>query len=371
MSGRKILLYIHALTGGGAERVWALLASGFVNRGYNVLLVSDFAATENTDYVNPAVRQLVLTGSHLAHVRSLARLMREEQPEIVLSALSASNLKIVLAAALAGHLKRTIISYHGYTDTEPQPLSRLGYAATPILSRLAAATICVSDGLRDYVVTQWGASPGRTLRIYNPVVIAGTPVASRDELARRPAVILASGRLIHYKNFPALIRAFAHVHPTSAHLNILGEGPEQEAIEAEARRLGVEDRVTLLGYQRQPWPYYEQARCFVLPSAKEPFGLVLVEALAHGLPVVATACHGPREILTGGIGQLVEIGDEAGMAAALTRALAHPGDPAEREAHAERFSLETALDAYAELFENVVQRGAIEHRSESVTMARS
>jgi glycosyltransferase involved in cell wall biosynthesis len=142
-------------------------------------------------------------------------------------------------------------------------------------------------------------------------------------------------------------------------------------VAAEVRRLGLNDRVTLLGYRRQPWPYYEQARCFVIPSTKEPFGLVLVEALAHGLPVVATACHGPREIVTEGLGHLVEIGDEAELAAAMTKALAEPGDPADRKAHAARFSLEAALDAYAELFEKVARQPAAQDRSNAVTMARS
>ena len=366
--GQKILLYIHGLTGGGAERVWALLASGFAARGFDVVLATDFAATENVSYLHPSVRQIVLRGNHLTSTLRLWRLLRREQPDVIVSALSASNLKMVIAATLAGQLKRAIISYHGYTDTEPQPLSRIGYFLTPILSRLAAATICVSDGLRDYVVSRWHAPADRTVRIYNPVVTDGTPVASQEELEARPPVILASGRFIHYKNFPALVRAFAQVQPTTAQLHILGEGPERGNIEAEIRRSGLEDRVTLLGYRPHPWPHYEQARCFVLPSTKEPFGLVLVEALAHGLPAVATACHGPCEILTDGIGQIVELGDEVALAQAMTRALAAPGDPRPRQAHARRFSLDAGLDAYEALFDSLDSSATVRHANPAVTI---
>ena len=370
MPGRqKILLYIHALTGGGAERVWALLASGFASRGFEVVLATEFEATENVPYLHASVRRIVLGGNHLSSTLSLARLLRAEEPDVIVSALSASNLKMVIAATLAGQLKRAIISYHGYTDTEPQPLSRIGYIATPLLSRLAAATICVSDGLRDYVVSRWLAPANRTVRIYNPVVVDGTPVADLAELQARPPVILASGRFIHYKNFPSLIRAFAQVQPAAAQLHILGEGPERGNIEAEIHRLGLQDRVTLLGYQPQPWSYYEQARCFVLPSTKEPFGLVLVEALAHGLPVVATDCHGPSEILTDGIGQLVAIGDETSLARAMTRALAAPGDPHPREAHARRFSLDAGLDAYEALFETLDRHVMAKQARSAVTIS--
>lgn len=353
---RKILLYVHALTGGGAERVWALLASGLSRRGHDVLLVTDFNASANAPYIDPAVRQVVLGGGHLTTIHRLARLMREEQPDINMAALSLSNLKLGLAAMLAGQLSRSIVTYHGYTDTEPQLLSRLGYLSTPLLSRLTAATVCVSDGLLDYVVKRFFAPAARTLRIYNPVVSSGSHEREPLPLAQRPAIVLASGRMISYKNFPALIRAFAKVKPLDARLRILGEGPEMETIRREIDRLGLQSRVELLGYQPQPWIQYEEARCFALPSAKEPFGLVLVEALAHGLPVVATDCHGPREILTDGIGTVVAQGDEDALAQAITDALANPGDPEPRRQHARRFSLDAGLDQYEALFESVISR---------------
>ena len=362
---RKILLYVHGLTGGGAERVWALLASGLSRRGHDVLLATDFKATANATYIDPAVRQVVLGGGHIETIRKLARLMREEQPDINLAALSLSNLKLGMAAMLAGQLSRSVVTYHGYTDTEPQLLSRLGYFSTPLLSRLTAATVCVSDGLLDYVVNRFLSPAARTLRIYNPVVSNASDGSTPLPLAQRPPIILASGRMISYKNFPALIRAFAKVKPMDARLRILGEGPEMNAIRKEIERLGLQARVDLLGYQPQPWVHYEEARCFVLPSAKEPFGLVLVEALAHGLPVIATDCHGPREILTEGIGTIVAQGDEDAMAQAMSDALANPGDPAPRRRHANRFSLDAGLDQYERLFESIIESRSVEPRAES------
>jgi glycosyltransferase involved in cell wall biosynthesis len=234
-------------------------------------------------------------------------------------------------------------------------LSRLGYYATPVLTRLAAATVCVSDGLRDYLLKGWRAAAGRTHRIYNPVVGGNlSPAASEAELLAREPVVLAAGRLISYKNFPALIRAFAAVKPATARLMILGEGPERPAIAAEIARLGLTDRVQLLGYRSEPWPYYAQARCFALPSQREPFGLVVVEALASGLPVVTTDCDGPREILAGGVGGIVAQGDENALAQAISRALAAPGDPRARLDRARLFSPELGVDAYEDLMEKIL-----------------
>ena len=240
---------------------------------------------------------------------------------------------------------------------EPQqPLSRVGYWLTALSTRLFARTVAVSDGLLAHIVTHWRARPEKCLRVYNPVAAgAGADTAPTRPLAGRAPVALSVGRLVAYKNFPLLLRAFAQAEPKTAKLIILGEGPERPAIDAEIARLGLADRVILAGYVAEPWPFYAQADCFALASNFESFGLVIVEALAHGLPVVATASDGPAEILRGGeFGALVPHHDATALATALSRAFADRGDPAPRRARARDFSVDAALDAYAALFEAVI-----------------
>ena len=356
MMQRKLLFYTHGLTGGGAERVWALLASGFAACGHEVIFAVDYASPENAAFLDPSIRVETLGRNHAQAIWHLSRLMVREKPDASLSALGISNLKHFIGAALAGRLRRAILSYHGYCESEPRFLSRLAYFLTPVTTRLCARTICVSDGLRTYVTRAFRADAKRTVRIYNPVLGGPAPTThSKAEIGARDPLVLACGRMVPYKNFSMLVRAFARGAPQRAQLVILGEGPDRPNIEAEVVRCGLRDRVSLPGYMPQPWPYYARATCFVSSSQSESFGLAVVEALAQGLPVIATDCDGPREVLQGGCyGTIVPLGDETALASGIARALADPGDPAPRIERARAFSVETGVAEYEGLIEQIL-----------------
>jgi glycosyltransferase involved in cell wall biosynthesis len=352
---RKLLIYTHAMAGGGAERVCALLASGFLARGSDVVLVTDHRSAENDAYLDPRLRQVVLGSGHLGAVWRLARLLREEKPDVSFSAIGVSNLKHSLAALLAGRARRAVLSIHAFAVSEPQLLSRIAYWATPLLSRLTARTVAVSHSLRTHLIERWHAVPTRTVAIPNPVLVR----ADAETVAAPPSVpiVLACGRLIPGKNMRGLVRAFAAVAAgRSAKLVILGEGPERAALEADIDALGLDGRVHLPGYIAEPWAFYSQAACFVSASLAESFSMVIVEALAYGLPVVAVDCAGPREVLADGrYGTLVAPGDEPALAAAIARALDAPGDPAPRQRRAAAFSVDAALETYSRLFADLLE----------------
>jgi glycosyltransferase involved in cell wall biosynthesis len=355
MMPRKILLYTHAMVGGGAERVLALLASGFIRRGHEVILAADHQADANETYIDQRVRRVTLPPGHLQAVLGLARLLRVEKPAVSLSAIGVSNLKHVCAALLAGRQSLAILSYHGHVEAEPQFLSALGNRLTPLLTRFTARTICVSEGLKRHVVDDLGASAARTIVIHNPVATErARPARDEAELARRDLIVLALGRLDPIKQFPLLVRAFARAGVENSRLVILGEGAERSAVEAEIARLGLKDRVELPGYVAEPWDYFIKARVLAISSRSETFGNAAVEALAHGLAVVATDSMGPHEILNAPeTGTLVPVGDETALAGAIRAALLNPGDPAPRVRRAEEFSVETAIDRYEALFEEI------------------
>ena len=348
---KSLLFYTHALADGGAERVWALLASGFHRAGYKVVMVVDYELNDNISFLDPEIELIILKGNHLQNIVQLYEIIRDRRPDCILSALSISNLKSVIAASFAGQLKRTILSYHGFFETERQFLSRTSYLMTPILSRLSGHIVAVSDALLRDLKKRFLAAEKRTIRIYNPVIWgASDQLLLQKDLANRDPIVLACGRLVPTKCFDKLISIFSKVETLNARVIILGEGPERKSLEEMIKEFGLEERVSLPGYISQPWNIYENAKCFVLTSELESFGLVVVEALGHGLPVVSTDCYGPREILDQGhYGTLMKDWTEDNFASEIDRWLVNPGDPEPRQKRASEFRVDPALRAYGEL----------------------
>ena len=176
------------------------------------------------------------------------------------------------------------------------------------------------------------------------VIVIPNPVITEEmaELARQPVehpwlqpgqlpVVLASGRYTRQKDFPTLIRAFARVRAQyPCRLIILGRG-SREALDDYrhlAAELGVVDDISFPGFVANSYAYTARARLFVLSSIWEGSPNVLTEALALGVPVVATDCpSGPREILRDGqYGPLVVMGDVDGLARAMLDVLRSPPD---------------------------------------------
>ena len=173
-------------------------------------------------------------------------------------------------------------------------------------------------------------------------------------------VIVAAGRLAEAKNYPLLIDAMAVLRQRiPARLFILGQGELEGEIRARIAERGLADAVVLCGFQRNPWKFIAKADVFALTSHYEGFGNVLVEAMACGVPVVATASAGTRDIVRDGEdGLLVTTHDAVSVAGALERVL---GDAARRaqmsraaRAHAVDFALNVVASKYDTLFQGLL-----------------
>jgi glycosyltransferase involved in cell wall biosynthesis len=199
-----------------------------------------------------------------------------------------------------------------------------------VLARVDLA-VCVSAGLVPGVLDV--GTPGErvaVLQVGIDVDAVRAAAAVGPPLSADGPYVVAMGRLSAEKGFDVLLRAFAHAAPDMAgwSLVVVGDGPDRDQLQTLAKDLGIADRVRLTGYLPQPQAVLAGGSLFVLSSRREGMGgLVLLEALAHGMPIVATDCMaGPREILRDGeLGRLVEVDDVSGLAAALA---AHAADPA-------------------------------------------
>ena len=157
-----------------------------------------------------------------------------------------------------------------------------------------------------------------------------------------PPVLGAMGRLHDQKGFDLLLQAAARLRDQGVAftLRIAGEGPERDHLQSLIAGLDLQDRATLTGWVAQPAQFLEGLDLFVVPSRYEPFGLVVIEALAAGIPVAASAIEGPREILRdGAYGRLFTSEDIESLTEALRDALADGPGGLQRARTAQAYAL--------------------------------
>jgi glycosyltransferase involved in cell wall biosynthesis len=240
---------------------------------------------------------------------ALLRWLRSLRADALITTRPAFNL---LAARLAPRGVITIGQEHVHSAAH-RP--RLAVDIRRDYPKLDALTVLTRQDERDYGELLAGART-RVARIPNPLS-PGEP-ARADPAAK---TVIAAGRLNTQKGFDLLIAAFAAVAAAAPdwRLRIYGSGPDRERLQAQIDALSLRGRVELMGRTQELGEAMAAGSIFVLSSRFEGFGMVLVEAMSHGLPVVSFDCpHGPHDIIRAGRdGILVPAEDVAALAAAL------------------------------------------------------
>ncbi len=141
---------------------------------------------------------------------------------------------------------------------------------------------------------------------------------AHDNTNRKTIHLITTGRLIPEKCFDMLIRAVANIS-LPLQLSIIGNGSEKDKLQRLTNKLHMEDRIHLLGHKskQEIVALLQNSDIFVLPSQSETFGVAYIEALACGLPIIATDCGGPRDIVTSNNGLLVPINDQRALELAI------------------------------------------------------
>jgi glycosyltransferase involved in cell wall biosynthesis len=396
---RRIVIFLRSLEGGGgAERVMLNLARAFADKGHDVDLVMARLSgrylddlPENVHLVDlrvgsalrllPAMPRLSPGDCRallpfvvnpdgprvLGAVSALARHLRARRPDILLTALDYPNVTGLLARQLAGLDLPVVITVHNHLSTAVANSLRPRIRWLPGIVRRffprASAVVAVSRGVAEDAERMMGVAPGALETIYNPVIDDRLPALAAEPSGEPwldrpgPPVVLGVGKLKPQKDFATLLGAFAELRKQrEARLVILGEGPEEARLKALAGELGMAEDLRFPGFVANPFAYMARAGVFVLSSAWEGFGNVLVEAMGCGCPVVSTDCpSGPAEILDNGrFGRLVPVGDARAMSEAIGQALDDPGDAVARKQRAADFRVATSADAYLALFERLL-----------------
>ncbi|EZP69695.1 putative glycosyltransferase [Sphingomonas paucimobilis] len=369
----KIMFVINSLAGGGAERIMAILLTSSVAQAeqYDIVLV--LLDRDEEAYTLPEWLRVIRLDCGHSFTRSLReawRVIRAESPDLTLSFLTRAN--VVTAAVMAILRKPFILSERVNT------LAHLGDGGSAALSKWMlrktyprATRICaVSEGVAATLVSHFGVARERIAVVANPVDIERIIMLA----AQAPApplstpYVAAMGRLVPNKNFTMAIEAFAR-SGLQGNLVIMGQGPQEAELRQLASRLGIGERVILMGFVVNPYAVIARADIMLLTSNAEGFPNALVEAMAAGAPVVATDCaSGPAEVLDAHLGGrrapaegrgglLVPVNDVESAATALRQM----SDPAIRARFIEsgqnrvkEFSVSRAVGRYWALIEEAL-----------------
>lgn len=353
-----IAILLPDLRGGGVERMRLHLAQAFMARGLSVELVLLEAKGDLLSHVPAGLSVVDLHAPRLRQsLLPLTRYLWRRRPQALLAALWPLT-SIAILATQAAPGTRVVVSDHNTLSLTPLGRTRRGrlqmQASIRLFYPLAHGVITPSAGVkRDLeALGGWRASPIEV--VPNPVFRDHQPppaaLAADDPWAEAgDPKIIAIGSLKEQKDYPTLLEAFARlVKERPARLLILGQGSLRASLEEKARALGLGDRVRFGGFVPDPRPYLLASELFVLSSAWEGFGNVIVEALGQGVPVVSTDCpSGPREILDDGrFGALVPVRNPEALARAMRDTLAATHDRSALIARARTFSVERAAERY-------------------------
>jgi len=314
----KILVTVTTLAvGGGAEKVAAMVANGFAEKGIDTLVLTQYAAEdEHTVYV-PRVnlgaslgefhslprwrRRLTKVTRAWARMYGTARICREQKVDIVVSFLEESNFYVIFAKILFRIPMRTIVSVR----MDPNRYGRVYKFLIRKLYRHADAVVAVTRGIEETLRTEFHLN--NVLTIYNPISVTAVQERAKEPLpkkweflANEQGYFINVARLTYQKGQWHLLRAFKRVidRDPSAKLVLLGDGEYRQVLPVLIERLGISGSVYLIGQQDNIYPFLAHAGCFVFTSLFEGLPNSILEALAMNLPVVSVdSTSGMRELL--------------------------------------------------------------------------
>jgi glycosyltransferase involved in cell wall biosynthesis len=361
----------------GSENHLLLLLPALRERGFDVrfamLHEGEPGAAELADRLEArgvAVERLRLPWA--ADPRAFARLVgivRHMGPAILHTHLVHADFHGLTAGRLA-RVPVLVSTKHGFN---PFRSGRAFAAVDRSVARLADVHIAISAGLARYLAASEGFDPASFEVVHYGIEAASPPPPLPG--APRLAVV---GRLIPIKGHDVLLRALAVARKQlpDLTLELAGDGPLEPELRASVARLGLDDAVAFLGRVALPGPVFERAEVVVVPSFGEGFGLVALEAMERGRPVVASDVGGLPEIVDDGrTGVLVPSGDADALAEAIVsvagdRARAALMGAAGRDRALEEFSQERCTDRIEAIY-GAALAAAGERRRRTSSHARS
>lgn len=263
----------------------------------------------------------VAAGADLRAIRAIRALSQQFRPHLIHTHSSKAGLIGRLAARSLGIA--SIHTAHAWSFSDGIPWRRKAWTipVEAAVARITSRFIVVSDADRE-VATRFRVARANQVRVVHNGVpdakIRGKPAANG------PITVVMVARMATPKDHDLLVRALAAADPT-IQLRLVGGGPDQPAVEALVKQLGLTERVEFLGVRRDVEQLVAGAHVAALISKQEGFPLVILEAMRAGLPVVASDVGGIREAVEAGVtGYLIPRGDVVALTTALNELAATP-----------------------------------------------
>ncbi len=349
-SDGPITLFVPGLEGGGAQRVIVNLANTLADisgDAVNLVVIRKGGVFE--DEIRSEVNLINLeTGRVSRSIPALVNYLITYRPKVFMSTLNYCNVIAIIAWRLAGRPCRLVVREANVVRKENFLLRSLMRWTYPQVD----CVVALSPEVRASILDAGIRVADRIIEIGNPGLFrppgwVGPPPSFLPQT--RPRFICAVGRLSWPKGFDILLEAFSGLSDTCLHLVILGEGELRLDLEEQIRLSGLQQRVHLPGFVKDPAAVISHAELFVLSSRWEGFPNVLLEALSVGVPIVAADCDGaPRSMLENGRhGHLFAPEDPVALSEGIEKALKTPaGTPESRRARAVDFSAEAITKRY-------------------------
>ncbi len=361
----KILFILPALTAGGAERVMITLMNGLDKSKFTPELLAISGDGPLRDIINQDIPFHCLNHARvLRSLPALHRKIKEVQPCIVISTMAHMNFTLLMLKPFFPKTKfivREAITPDFILQEHPRlaPLLKIAYRQLYKRADLVISPAqIIIDGFKDDL----SMVCKNHVVLHNPVdmdKIRASEGETFEIAAARAGTVhfVSAGRLHSQKGFDRLISALPHLKMShNWHLSILGEGPERENLEALIRKNNLQDHISLPGLSANPWPYFTRADCFLMPSRWEGLPNVILEALACGIPSIATSSSGGIAEISAaapeGLVNVVDTIDE--FIAAMEGIVPCPTDKFRTSLLPDVFDRQNILDHFSTLLKNTV-----------------
>jgi sugar transferase (PEP-CTERM/EpsH1 system associated) len=378
----RILHVVHGLPVGGLENGVVNLVNGLpLSRFEQAVCCLDLRGGMSSRIARKTcIWDLARRPHDLVLPIKLARIVREWQPDLVHCRNWNTWLDAVAACALSGIAPTLVWSFHGFAEQHRFPTRRR--LASRILAKRTDRLVAVCRDAADRYADLTGIPPERFEILQNGVDCDRfRPTADRSALRRElqlpedESIVATVANLTVVKNHALLLHAASRMCSSTdrkVRFLLFGDGPERPRLLSLSRELGIADRIVLYGVGQPIEKYLPAVDLFVLPSKNEGLSNAILEAMACGIPVIATAVGGNSDLVSGGrTGYLCAPDDVNALAGAMTSLLSDDfmrltmGCNARQDALG-RFSLCTMLARYGEFYESCLSLKAaatLPHRS--------